>query len=110
MTDREVRGIYMVFALGCAAVLFARQFSYWLDWEARTLRIIGIALLGLGVGGVCSVFGPATAVKVVLGFALVMGIYIWQDIGLERAELEREARECEEAAGIMDEDEDEDRE
>lgn len=110
MTDREVRGIYTLFALGWAAIFFARRFAYWQDWEPRTFRIIGIALLTLGVGGVWSVFGPASAVKVLFGFALVMGIYIWQDIGLERAELEREAQECEEAAGITPESEDGDQE
>jgi hypothetical protein len=110
VVDREVRGIYTLFAVGCAAIFFARRFAYWQDWEPRTFRVIGIALLTLGVGGVWSVFGPASAVTVLLGSALVTGIYIRQDIGLERAELEREARECEEAAGITPEDEDEDRE
>jgi len=105
METRQVRGIYMLFAIGGALIVFARRFAYWLDWEPRTVRIIGIAVLVAGILGVAGVFGPGTAAIAGLVSAASVAGYLWSDIQLERAELEQQARDARAAAGIDDDDE-----
>jgi hypothetical protein len=92
MDTYAVRGIFMVFALGGAAIMFARSFAYWLEWTSWTVRIVGMAALGFGLVSVAFQFGAVVALKAVAGTALGVGLYVWQDVAFERAEEKRRNR------------------
>lgn len=98
MENQQVRGVFVIFAIGAALILFARRFAYWTEWEPRTFRVIGIVVLVLAVASVGDLFGLAAALKALLATALATAAYLWSDIAAERAELERLAREAEAAA------------
>jgi hypothetical protein len=95
MSDYGVRGIYILFALGGAAVLFARGLAYWLEWQPMTVRWIGLGCLTLGVIGVFTEISAAAGLKAIIAVVLTCGVYIWQDLGLERREAEEKAKERE---------------
>jgi hypothetical protein len=87
-----VRGIFILFAVGGAMVVFARSFAYWQEWEPRSLRISGLIVMLVGVLFVFDELGPLSALKALLGAGLTAGAYIWQDVLLERKdELRQEA-------------------
>lgn len=88
MDSYAVRGIYVIFALGATAVLFARGVAYWFTWQAWTVRIIGLCLLGLGTLGVFDTFGASSGMKALVTVALGSAVYIWQDLICARKENE----------------------
>jgi hypothetical protein len=97
MPNYAVRGIYTIFALGGAALLFARGIAYWLEWQPWTVRWLGIAALLLGTLGVFTEIGAAAGLKALAAVVIVCVVYIWQDVGLERREAEEKAREEDES-------------
>ena len=87
-----VRGVFILFALGAAAVLFARGFAYWLEWEPRTVRLVGAGALGLGICSVFGLFGAGTGLETLVAGGTVTALYVWQDVLIERKdELKRAA-------------------
>ncbi len=90
-----VRTIYFLFLGGAGLVLFARAVAYWLDWQARTVRILGVSLLLAGTLCVFGTFGPTVGLKALLTAALGAGLYLWQNVRFERADMQKEQEERE---------------
>lgn len=96
MDDYVVRGVYIVFAIAGAGVMFARGLAYWLEWMPWSVRGVGLAAALLGVGGVFNVFGAGIGIKALLIVGAICAIYVWQDVGLEKRDNEERERKHEE--------------
>jgi hypothetical protein len=92
-----VRGIYVIFALGSAAVLFARGIAHWSNCGAWPVRSGGLVLLCLGVGGVWDQFGAGPGLKALAAVAVSTALIIWNDTVCEWKEEQLAAEERREA-------------